>query len=198
MCLLAELLLRPQALRLLRPIRINGVATCDRCSRGDRREATWHGQIGFLWIFSWFSCDLLGVFSRFWMGWDILRYVEMCEWPTRNEITLQIQRKPQFRCVLPLALVALVAWLNLHPVRLRGLTVDHSMTITIGDPSFCDILPTPMSKIYIQCSNIYVEETVCKINMEAESTSIISMSKKRYVNQRARWWNHNSMDAETA
>ena len=109
-----------------------------------------------------------------------------------------IQRKPQLRFVLPLTLVALVAWLNLHPVRLRGLTVDHSVNITIGDPSFCDILPTPMSKIYIQCSNIYVEETICKINMEAESTSIISMPKKRYVNQRARWWNHNSMDAETA
>ena len=76
--------------------------------------------------------------------------------------------------------------------------MDHSVNITIGDPSFCDILPTPMSKIYIQCSNIYVEETICKINMEAESTSIISMPKKRYVNQRARWWNHNSMDAETA
>ena len=120
MCLLAELLLRPQALRLLRPIRINGVATCDRCSR-DRREATWHGQIGFWWIFSWFSCDLLGVFWRFWMGWDMLRYVEMCGWPTRNEITLQIQRQPQFRCVLPLTLVALVAWLNLHPVP----RIDH-------------------------------------------------------------------------
>lgn len=70
MCLLAELLLRPQALRLLRPIRINGVATCDRCSR-DRREATWHGQIGFWWIFSWFSCDLLGVFGWGEICWDV-------------------------------------------------------------------------------------------------------------------------------